>query len=59
MRAWLPRHCGLWCPASPRAPPAERGGVHDPDGDADAQPAAGDEFRELPFVDEATVRTTC
>ena len=33
--------------------------VHDPDGDADGQPAAGDEVRELPFVDEATFRTTC
>ena len=25
-------HCGLWCPASPRATPAEDGCVRDPDG---------------------------
>ena len=39
------RHCGLWCPSSPRAPPAEDGRVHDPDGDADRQTAASDEPR--------------
>jgi hypothetical protein len=49
------RHCGVWCPASPRAPPTEAGGVHDPDG----APAASGEFRELTFVDEATFWSTC
>ena len=48
------RHCGLWSPASPRAPPAEDGGVHDPD----SAPAASGEFRELTFVDEATFWST-
>ena len=46
---------GLWCPSSPRAPPAEDGWVHDPDG----APATSDEFRELTFVDEATFWATC
>jgi hypothetical protein len=47
------RHCGLWSPASPRAPPAEGGWGHDPDDDSDRQPAAADEPRELTIVDEA------
>ena len=34
------RHCGLWCPSSPRAPPAREGWVHDPDGDSDSQAAS-------------------
>ena len=51
------RHCGLWCPSSPRAPPAEDGWVHDPGGDADSHwPSA--EHRELTFVDEATFWAT-
>ena len=50
------RHCwSLWCPASPRAPPAGDVRVHDPDGDS----AASDEPRELTFVDEATFWATC
>jgi hypothetical protein len=44
------RHGGLWCPWSPRAPPAEDGRVHDPDGDADLQTAAS-ESGELTYVD--------
>jgi hypothetical protein len=39
------RPCGLWCPSSPRAPPAGHGWVHDPDGNSD-------EPRELTLVDE-------
>ena len=48
------RHCGLWCPASPRAPPAGDLRVYDPDGEADRQTAAFDEPRELTFVDMDT-----
>ena len=47
------RHCGLWCPASPRAPPAKDLRVHDPDSDWDSD-SASQEPRELTFVDEAT-----
>ncbi len=53
------RHCGLWCPSSPRAPPGGPGRVHDPGMDSDSAPAASDEFRELTFVDEATFWATC
>ncbi len=49
------RHCGLWCPSSPRAPPTQDGCVHDPDG----APATSDEFRELTFVDDATFWASC
>ena len=42
------RHCGLWCPASPWAPPAGHGRIHDPDG----QTASSDEPRELTYVDK-------
>jgi hypothetical protein len=48
------RHCGLWCPSSPRAPPTEDSWVHGPDGDS----AASDEPRELTFVDETTFWAT-
>jgi ribosomal protein S27E len=51
------RHCGLWRPSSPRAPPSGDGWVRDPDGDADSH-AASDEPRELTFVDEATFWAT-
>jgi len=44
------RHCGLWCPTAPRAPPAGDLRIHAPNGDS----AASDEARELTFVDEAT-----
>jgi uncharacterized protein YbaR (Trm112 family) len=47
------RHCDLWCPASPRAPPAEDLRVHDPDGDSASRTP-----RELTFVDEATFWST-
>ena len=47
------RHCGLWCPAAARAPPAGDLRVHDPDRDSGSQ-----EPRELTFVDEATFWST-
>ena len=37
------RHCGLWNPSSPRAPPAKDGWVHDPDDPSDGRPASSDE----------------
>jgi len=40
----IPRHCGLWCPSVPRAPPAEDDSVHGPN-DASEEP------RELSYVD--------
>jgi hypothetical protein len=49
---------GLWCASSPRAPPARDLRVYDPDGQADRQPAASDEFRELTFVDLDTFEAT-
>jgi hypothetical protein len=51
------RHCGLWCPSSPRAPPAREGWVHDPDGNWESD-SASQEPRELTFVDEATFWAT-
>ena len=45
------RHCGLWCPSSPRGPPSGNGLVHDA--------ASSGESRELTFVDEATFWATC
>ena len=48
------RHCGLWCPASPRAPPAGDLGVHDPGGNW----AASDESRQLTYVDIDTFDAT-
>jgi len=48
---------GLWCPASPRAPPAKDLRVHDPDSDWDSD-WASQEPRELTFVDEATFWST-
>ena len=53
------RHCGLWHPSSPRAPPAEAGcSVYDPDSDADGPtpPAAGS--RERVYVDMDTFWAT-
>jgi hypothetical protein len=51
------RHCGLWSPAAPRAPPAGDLRVHDPDGDWESD-SASQEPRELTFVDEATFWAT-
>jgi hypothetical protein len=47
------RHCGLWCPAAARAPPAGDLRVHDPDSDSASQAP-----RELTFVDEASFWST-
>ncbi|MCL4203119.1 MAG: hypothetical protein KJ000_11515 [Pirellulaceae bacterium] len=51
------RHCGLWCPASARAPPAKNLRFHAPDSDWDSD-SAFLASRELAFVDEATVWST-
>jgi hypothetical protein len=51
------RHCGLWSPAAPRAPPVGDLRVHDPDSDWDSD-SASQEPRELTFVDEATFWST-
>jgi hypothetical protein len=48
------RHCGLWCPSSPRAPPAGDLRVHDPDGNWESDSAS----QELTFVDEDTFWAT-
>jgi hypothetical protein len=52
------RHCGLWHPSAPRAPPTGEGWVHDPDGDSDSQSASSDEPRELTYVDLDTFLAT-
>ena len=51
------RHCGLWCPAAPRAPPGGDLRVHDPDSDWDSD-STSQEPRELTFVDESTFWST-
>ena len=52
------RHCGLWNPSSPRAPPAKDGWVHDPDDPSDGRTASSDEPRELTYVDMDTFEAT-
>jgi hypothetical protein len=52
------RHCGLWCPAAPRAPPGGDLRVHDPDRDWDSD-STSQEPRERTFVDAATFWSTC
>ena len=52
------RHCGLWHPVTPRAPPPEDASVHDPDGRSDCQRASSDEPRELTYVDMNTFWAT-
>ena len=52
------RHGGLWCPSSPRAPPAGDLRFHDPDGNWESD-SASREPRELTFVDESTFWATC
>ena len=52
------RHCGLWHAATPRAPPAGEGWVHDPDGNSDSQTASSDEPVELTYVDTDTFWAT-
>jgi hypothetical protein len=50
------RHCGLWHPAAPRAPPADEDSVHDPGDVSDSQTT--DEPRELTYVDIDTFEAT-
>ena len=45
------RHCGLWCPSAPRAPPAT-------DGSSDAAEASRDDPRERTYVDIDTFEAT-
>ncbi|MGA2034563.1 MAG: hypothetical protein ABSG68_20135 [Thermoguttaceae bacterium] len=52
------RHCGLWQPSTPRAPPTADGRVHDPHRDSESQAGASDEPRELTFVDMDTFMAT-
>ena len=51
------RHCGLWCPAAPRAPPGGDLRVYDPDSNWDSD-STSQEPRELTFVDESTFWST-
>ena len=52
------RHCGLWHPSTPRAPPAEDDWVHDPDDFSDSPTACSDERREWTYVDIDTFEAT-
>ena len=52
------RHCGIWQPSAPRAPPARDLWVHDPDDHADRQTEASDEPGELTYVDIDTFEAT-
>jgi len=52
------RHCGLWQPSAPRAPPAGDVWVRHPDEDSDRQTAASDEPGELTYVDIDTFEAT-
>ena len=45
------RHCGLWHPSTPRAPPPEDGWVYEPDAEWESQPASPDQPGELTFVE--------
>ncbi len=49
----LPRDCGLWCPAAPRASPRGNLRVYDSDSDSTSQ-----EPWELTLVDESTFWST-
>ena len=52
------RHCGLWQPSTPRAPPAVDDWVHDPDDAADGPTLSSDAPREVTFVDMDTFWAT-
>ena len=52
------RHCGLWHPSTPRAPPAGNDWVHDPDDFSDGQPACSDEPGDWTYVDIDTFEAT-
>ena len=45
------RHCGLWNPSTPRAPPPEDGWGYEPDADWESHPASPDSPGELTFVE--------
>jgi ribosomal protein S27E len=45
------RHCGLWQPSAPRAPPVTDDWVHDPDGDSDGRTSSAAGPREQVYVD--------
>ncbi len=45
------RHCGLWHPSTPRAPPSEDAWGYDPDGDWNNQPISSEQSGELTYVD--------
>jgi len=52
------RHCGLWHPSTPRAPPVGDDWGHDPDDFPDSQPACSDKRRERVYVDIDTFEAT-
>ena len=52
------RHCGLWQPSTPRAPPAVDAWVHDPDRDSDSQTARSDAPLGITYVDIDTFEAT-
>jgi len=52
------RHCGLWHPVTPRAPPADAASVHDPDVSSHCQTASSDAPREVTYVDMDTFWAT-
>ncbi len=45
------RHCGLWNPSTPRAPPPEDGWVYEPDAEWESHPASSEQPGDLTFVD--------
>lgn len=51
------RHCGLWHPTSPRAPPPEDDLAYVPDADWDSQTAVFDEPWEVTYSDADALAT--
>ena len=47
------RHCRLWAPSAPRAPPSEAGWVYEPDADWESQPISSEDQEpdEVTYVD--------
>jgi hypothetical protein len=52
------RHCGLWQPSAPRAPPAFAACIHEVDCLSDDPTYSSDEPRELTYVDIDTFAAT-
>jgi hypothetical protein len=52
------RHCGLWQPSAPRAPPAFDACIHEVDCLSDDRTDSSDELRELTYVDIDTFEAT-